>query len=148
MNQSRQHQLRSTCPVNFALEIFGDKWSLLIIRDMIFAGKRTYNELLDSPEKIATNILAARLKMLEETGIIKKEYDPNRKTRTKYVYAMTTMGLDLVPLFLEIMLWGDSYHPMEGTHKQITKQAQQNKAALVEEIRRSVQAHKPVVLSV
>jgi DNA-binding HxlR family transcriptional regulator len=144
MDQLQQHQFRSECPINFALEIFGDKWSLLIVRDMIFAGKSTYNDFLDSQEKIATNILASRLKMLEDMGIIQKERDPSLKTKTKYVYRLTPGGIDLIPLIVEIMLWSESRCPLGDELHAIVKRAHRDKQALIEDLRRSAKARKPL----
>lgn len=98
---------RSHCPINFSLEIFGDKWTLLIIRDLIFLKKRTYGELKNSPEGIATNILADRLSLLENEGIIIKQLDPtNGKV---YLYTLTQKGIDVLPVILEMCLWGAHY---------------------------------------
>lgn len=94
---------RSNCPVNFGLEAFGDRWSLLIIRDIIFWGKKTYSDFLRSDEQIATNILAARLASLEEAGIVFRTAHPTDKR--KDVYGLTTRGLDLIPLMVEIISW-------------------------------------------
>jgi DNA-binding HxlR family transcriptional regulator len=76
--------LRSHCPVNFALEHFGDKWSLLIIRDLMFKGKRHYNEFFESEEKVSTSVLGDKLKGLEEAGIITKGEDSVKKSRIRY----------------------------------------------------------------
>jgi DNA-binding HxlR family transcriptional regulator len=102
MNDSERN-LRSNCPVNFGLESFGDKWSLLIIRDIVFWGKRKYGDFLDSDERIATNILAARLSQLEQEGILVKSPDPVDKRRD--VYSLTEKGLELIPLLVEIISW-------------------------------------------
>ncbi|MEP6848104.1 MAG: helix-turn-helix domain-containing protein, partial [Acidobacteriota bacterium] len=75
---------RSNCPVNFAVETIGDKWSLVILRDIIFWGKRTYGEFLKSDERIATNILAGRLEYLEKEGLISKTHDPADKRKEIY----------------------------------------------------------------
>lgn len=99
--------MRSDCPLNYALELFGDKWSLLIIRDMIFFNKRYYQEFLLSEEKISTNILANRLLMLENKGFISKEQSPDHKQ--KKIYSLTEKGIDLVPIIIEIGLWSDKY---------------------------------------
>lgn len=133
------HEYRSDCPVNLAVEIFGDKWSLLIVRDMIFDDKSTYKEFLDSQEKIATNILSSRLKMLEEAGIIQKQSDPVRKTKTKSVYVLTPMGIDLIPLFVEIMLWSGQHRKehvsQDSIAQDIIEKAHRNKQALITELR-------------
>ena len=101
--------LRSHCPVNFGLETFGDKWSLLILRDIVFRGKRTYGEFLKSEEGFATNILAARLDHLEKEGILRRKADP--ADARKGVFEMTEKGLELIPMLFEIMLWSAKYDP-------------------------------------
>ncbi|NYT85247.1 winged helix-turn-helix transcriptional regulator [Pollutimonas harenae] len=95
--------LRSHCPVNYGVEIFGDRWSLLIIRDIVFIGKKTYGEFLKSEEGIATNILASRLALLEEQGILSKAPSPTDKR--KDFYTLTEKGRDLIPILLNIILW-------------------------------------------
>lgn len=96
--------LRSHCPINYSLEIFGDTWSLLILRDIVYFNKRTYNEFLASEEHIAPNILAARLKLLQDRGLLIKKPHPN--DRRKEIYELTEDGLDVVPLLLELAAWG------------------------------------------
>ncbi len=101
-----KHKYRSSCPISSALDIIGDKWSLLIIRDMMFAGKKTYSEFSNSSEKIATNILSSRLSMLEELGIINKgKLEGNKKTN---IYTLTKKGRELLPIILEIAQWSDA----------------------------------------
>lgn len=102
---------RSTCPVNLALEIFGDKWTLLIIRDLLFEGKRYYREFLHSEEKIATNILADRLERLEKEGLIVKQQDERHKQKIKY--SLTERGIDLLPLMVEVGAWSAKYLPVD-----------------------------------
>jgi DNA-binding HxlR family transcriptional regulator len=114
-------QQRSLCPINLALEIFGDKWSLLIVRDLMFAGKRHYRELLQSEEGISSNILAERLGKLVEAGILTKEEDPSHKQ--KAIYSLTPMGVDLLPVLANIGIWGRKYLP-------VTKESSANAAAL------------------
>lgn len=98
---------RSDCPVSFALDFFGDKWTLLIIRDLVFEGKKFYKDFLNSKEGIATNILSNRLKKLQQAGIIESAvYEP---LKTKKVYSLTQKGKDLVPVLLEMMLWSAKY---------------------------------------
>ncbi len=100
---------RSDCPINFALETFGDRWSLLIIRDMVYAGKQTYGEFLDSAEGIATNILSSRLARLEQNGLLIK--GPHATDRRKEVYSLTEKGRDLLPVLQELRRWSDRYAP-------------------------------------
>lgn len=98
---------RSHCPINFSLEAFGDKWTLLILRDMVFRGKKSYGEFLKSEEGFATNILAARLEHLENEGILKKVADPEDARRSQFV--LTEKGLDLVPVLFQMMVWSEKY---------------------------------------
>lgn len=95
----------SGCLISNSLDIFGDKWSLLIIRDMIFFGKETYGEFLKSPEKIATNILASRLQNLEKEGIIIKKEHPESKA--KNLYYLTEKGITLLPILVEMYHWAE-----------------------------------------
>ena len=97
------HHRRSDCPINFALETFGDPWSLLIIRDIIYFGKKTYGEFLASEEGMATNILASRLARLEEQGILVKK--PSGQDKRKEEYILTEKGLDLIPILVEMANW-------------------------------------------
>ncbi len=99
--------LRSHCPVNFGLEAFGDRWSLLILRDIIFRGKRTYGEFLKSEEGFATNILASRLNQLVEEGILQRE--GHESDGRKDVYSLTQKGLDLIPMLFEMVVWSEKY---------------------------------------
>lgn len=98
---------RSECPFSRSLDIWGDKWSLLIIRDIIFLEKNTYGDFLKSPEGISTNILANRLQQLEEHGIIEKMEHPDSKT--KFLYKLTPKGIGLIPMMADMYLWADSY---------------------------------------
>ncbi|ANK71297.1 MULTISPECIES: helix-turn-helix domain-containing protein [Ensifer] len=102
--------MRSGCPINLSLEVFGDKWSLLIIRDMIFGGKRHFRELLRSQEGISSNILADRLKMLVEQGMLTKRDDPTHKQ--KAIYSLTEMTIALVPIMAQLGTWGRRYLPV------------------------------------
>ena len=102
---------RSGCPINLTLEIVGDKWSLLIIRDMIFGNRRHFRELLTkSEEGIASNILSDRLKRLTEQGIISKADDPSHKQ--KAVYSLTEQGIELLPVLAQMAAWGRRYLPV------------------------------------
>ena len=94
---------RSGCPLNASVEILGDRWSLLIIRDMMLRGFRTYKEFLESYEGIATNILADRLQNLIVHGIITAERDPS--DGRKLIYSLTAKGIDLAPVLTEMVLW-------------------------------------------
>jgi DNA-binding HxlR family transcriptional regulator len=102
---------RSGCPINLTLEVFGDKWSLLIIRDMMFGNRRHFRELLSrSEEGIASNILADRLKRLVEQGMITRADDPSHKQ--KAIYSLTEKAIQLVPVFAQIGAWGRRHLPV------------------------------------
>ena len=99
------YTFRSKCPLSSALDVMGDKWSLLIIRDMLFEHKKTFKDFSCSEEGIATNILSDMLSKLEEFGIISKGKLPdNKKTN---IYRLTEKGLELMPVLLELLLWSD-----------------------------------------
>jgi len=106
---------RSYCPVNLALEVFGDKWSLLIVRDLLLTGKSSFRELLCSEEKIATNILQDRLEKLEQEGIIVRVQDENHKQ--KYNILLTKKGIDLLPILVLISEWGLKHTPVDDEHR-------------------------------
>lgn len=99
--------MRSDCPLNFGLEIFGDKWTLLIIRDLMFFGKRYYGEFLESAEGISTNILADRLAMLEKQKFIVKK--KSKAHKQKFIYNLTQKGIDLLPIIISIGVWSEQY---------------------------------------
>lgn len=95
------------CPIAFALDTFGDRWSLLIVRDIALRGSRTYSEFRNTSERIATNVLADRLRELEADGIIEKTRDP--ENRRMNIYALTEKGCDLIPVVLEMVRWSAKY---------------------------------------
>ena len=119
------------------MEVFGDKWSLLIIRDVMLRDKVSYSEFLNSEEKIATNILVNRLKVLEAEKILFKEVSPQNKS--KYVYSLTQKGLDLLPIVIEIMDWGAKYNE-NCPRRELGKKIQKNKAKVVKDLSRSLKS--------
>ncbi len=94
---------RSGCPISIALELLGDPWSLLIVRDLMFKGERTFSGFQNAGEGIATNILAERLARLERAGIITRREDPDDRRRA--IYELTPKGVDLAPVLVELVLW-------------------------------------------
>ena len=120
---------RSDCPISNSLEAWGDKWSLLIIRDLMFHKVRTYGDFLKSPEKIATNILAARLVALEENEIITKSIHPDSKA--KFLYQLTEKGIHLVPVIVEINLWAEKYYPVPEERKDMLEKIHKDKEAFI-----------------
>jgi DNA-binding HxlR family transcriptional regulator len=105
--EDREH--RSGCPINLSLEVLGDSWSLLIIRDLMFGNARHFRELLRSEEGISSNILADRLKKLVSQGLITSTDDPTHKQKT--LYSLTEMGIALVPVIAQLGIWGRTFLP-------------------------------------
>jgi DNA-binding HxlR family transcriptional regulator len=120
---------RSNCPVSCSLDIWGDKWSLLIVRDLMFAKQCTYGDFLKSDEKIATNILASRLQTLEENEIITKSDHPDSKA--KVLYKLTQKGIDLLPLMIEINLWAEKYFNIPTERKAMLKEVKKDKEKFI-----------------
>jgi DNA-binding HxlR family transcriptional regulator len=127
---------RSGCPLNVSLEMLGDRWSLLIIRDMLVRGFRTYKEFLASDEGIATNVLADRLRKLEAHGIISSDPDPF--DGRKLIYSLTPKGVDLAPVLTEMVLWAARHqetgnqalvHALRTDRQRFLEQLQQRWAA-------------------
>ncbi|MCE7992952.1 MAG: helix-turn-helix transcriptional regulator [Roseivirga sp.] len=109
MEKTRNY--KSYCPQYLGLDVFGDKWTLLIIRDMMIDGKRHFREFLQSEEKIASNILTNRLNMLEAEGIVTRHGDQSHKQ--KIIYSLTQKGIDLFPIIMAIAEWSVNYQPVD-----------------------------------
>lgn len=133
----KKQERRSDCPINFALQTFGDGWSLLIIRDIVYFGKKSYGEFLDSDERIATNILASRLAQLEDSGILIKLPHPN--DRRKEVYSLTDKGLDLIPVLVELSNWGAQHDPQTAAPKAWIDLVNDNREEMIRLMRETVQ---------
>jgi DNA-binding HxlR family transcriptional regulator len=125
-------KIRSHCPTNFALEHFGDKWSLLIIRDLMFKGKRHYNEFFESEERVSTSVLGDRLKSLEESGIISKGADDIKKSRIKY--SLTEKGIALLPMMIEMIIWSGTFDGETAAGDDFLALARSDKPALLAEL--------------
>lgn len=123
---------RSSCPINVTLETVGDAWSLLIVRDLMFFGRRTYNEFLNAGENIATNILSDRLQKLESYGIIVKRRDPVDARR--YIYRLTEKGMDLAPMLVEMILWAALYE-QTAAPPEVISEMRENRAGFIAGIR-------------
>jgi DNA-binding HxlR family transcriptional regulator len=124
---------RSGCPVSRSLEIFGDRWSLLIIRDLMIRGLRNFKEFQQSGEGIASNMLTDRLRKLEKSGIISGEAGETDGRRVDY--RLTQKGIDLAPVLLELLLWGAQYEDTGAPCAAVKKMAEQRKKIL-DEVRR------------
>lgn len=121
--------MRSDCPISYALDFFGDKWTFLIIRDLAFEDKKFYSDFLNSKEGIATNILSDRLKKLEQNGVVEKSV--YEQLKTKKVYALTEKGRQLIPVLVEMILWSSKYDDSLAIPKPFLEKAKTNKEALV-----------------
>jgi DNA-binding HxlR family transcriptional regulator len=124
---------RSGCPVSISLERFGDRWSLLIIRDLMVRGFRTFKEFQESDEGIATNILADRLRKLKAAGIITGEVEETDGRRVNY--RLTEKGIDLAPVLLDLLIWG-SRHEETGAPCALIAKMEQNRDQVLAEARR------------
>jgi DNA-binding HxlR family transcriptional regulator len=123
---------RSDCPISYALDFFGDKWTFLIIRDLAFKGMQFYKDFLNAEEGIATNILSDRLKKLESFGVIQSSV--YEKLRTKKVYTLTEKGKDLIPILVEMILWSAKHDPQTAADPEFVQQALHNKEKLIADV--------------
>lgn len=121
------------CPVAFGLDTFGDRWTLLVIREMMLRGKQTYGEFLAIDENISTNILADRLKHLEAEGIIDRTQDPGN--RRSFTYTLTPKGRDLAPVLLEIIRWSGKYDNRPFALKTIPNKIKRDRKGLEAKLR-------------
>ena len=136
-------QRRSGCPVSISLDIFGDRWSLLIVRDLMVRGYRTFKEFHESGEGIATNVLADRLSRLEKAGIISAEADPADQRRVNY--RLTEKGIDLAPVLLELLIWG-ARHEQTAAPCALIANMEQNREQILAEVRRRWREGDPTPL--
>lgn len=127
---------RSSCPIASMLDIVGDKWSLLIVRDMLLQGKKTFKDFSASPEKIAPGILSSRLKWLEVNELITKQKLPDNQKEN--IYLLTQKGIELAPIITEIILWSDKNLRMQNVEMLSIAQAgfNQDKAKVTEGIQK------------
>ncbi|BFO67181.1 winged helix-turn-helix transcriptional regulator [Chryseobacterium sp. KCF3-3] len=131
---------RSDCPISCSLEIWGDKWSLLIIRDLMLKKECTYGDFLKADEKIATNILATRLQNLLDHGIIDKKDHPDNKL--KILYFLTQKGIDLIPVIVEINLWGDQYLTIPDDRKKLLEEIKKDKEGFIKRAKTYLSSEK------
>ena len=124
---------RSACPISFALDILGDRWTLLVVRDLVFAGKRNFQDFLASPEKIATNILANRLARLQQAGVVTRRRDASHVRRVDY--SLTPKGLDLIPVLLELIRWGATHDPETAAPAAIVRRIEHDRDGFAAELR-------------
>jgi DNA-binding HxlR family transcriptional regulator len=129
--------------VNISLEVFGDRWSLLIVRDLMVRGFTTFQDFLESGEGIATNILAGRLKRLQRSGIVTSERDESDGRRV--IYRLTEKGIDLAPVMLELLIWA-AQHEKTGAPPAVITELAKTRRAVVKETRRRWKARDPAPL--
>ncbi len=138
-----QMKRRSGCPVSISLEMFGDRWSLLVIRDLMVRGNKTFKEFQASGEGIASNVLADRLRRLERVGIVTSEVEKADGRRINY--RLTEKGIDLAPVILELLLWG-ARHEETGAPCNLMAEMAKNREWVLAETRRRWQEGDPTPL--
>lgn len=124
---------KSGCPIDYAATMFGDRWTLLVLRDLS-KGKRLFSEFAEADEGIAPNILSSRLKQLEKFGIVTRRIDP--ANRRQVVYELTEKGLDLTPIIIELTLWSAKHDPKSFVTKEFVELATRDREGLVREIKK------------
>jgi DNA-binding HxlR family transcriptional regulator len=134
--ENSQIKRRSHCPISFSLDVFGDKWSLLILRDIMFYNRTHFRDFAPH-EHISTNILSDRLAKLEAMDLISKQRDP--KLKNQYIYSVTPTGKTLLPLLTEMTLWGLEHDPGSLASEAFVSRAQTEKQKVVREIARSIE---------
>ena len=133
MHKTPSRDRRSGCPISIALEMLGDAWSLLIVRDLMFKERQTYNEFLQGGERIASNILADRLRKLEDAGIVEKRRDASDARR--FVYRLSAKGIDLAPIMIELVIWS-ARHEVTDAPAAVVRAMRTDRAASVADVRK------------
>ena len=129
---------RSGCPISLSLELLGDRWTLLIVRDLIFAGKTHFREFLVSEEGISSRTLAERLQTLQDEGIVTKSDDPTHKL--KAIYRLTEAGIDLLPVLATLGAWGSKYRKADDKLARIADELAAGGEAALEQMRKKLRA--------
>lgn len=127
-------QRRSGCPISFALDVLGDKWTLLVLRDLLLKGKHHYREFLEAGENIATNILSDRLKRLEAEGLLTKDRDQDN--RKQVIYQPTKKSLALLPVLIEVAYWGATHDPKTAAPRDFVRTTRRDRDAMFVKIRK------------
>jgi DNA-binding HxlR family transcriptional regulator len=139
MPKSSSRGRRSSCPISIALETLGDAWSLLIVRDLMFKDRQTYNEFLQGEEGIASNILADRLRRLEAAGIVEKQRDASDARR--FVYRLSAKGIDLAPVLVELVIWS-ARHEQTDAPAAVLRAMRTDRDAFIADVRQRWRARK------
>lgn len=129
---------KSGCPINRSLELLGDRWTLLIVRDLIFASKKHFREFLLSDEGISSRTLAERLQTLQEEGIITRSGDPSHKL--KAIYRLTEAGIDLLPVLATLGAWGSRYRNADGELARVADELAAGGEAALEQLKQQLRA--------
>ena len=123
---------RSHCPIRFALDVVGDRWALLIVRDLLFKSKHYFREFADSEERIATNILTDRLGKLEAHGIVTREQEASNRRNVRY--ELTRKGRELAPILLELIRWSGKHDPTTAAPRSYLRRIDREREKLVVEL--------------
>ena len=137
LRRSRNQSHRSGCAIGITLDMLGDPWTLLVVRDLMFKGGKTFGDFLSADEGVATNILTARLCRLKANGIVEKRRDPADARRL--IYRLTGKGIDLAPAIVEIVLWATSYEQTDAP-PELIQSMRTDKAAFLKQLRAAWQA--------
>lgn len=130
----KNDQIRpSGCPIAYGLDIIGDRWSLLVIRDIMIKGNKTYSDFLEAEEGIASNILNDRLKKLTSLGILDKSRDPHN--RRSFIYELTEKGQDLAPLVIEMVIWSGKHDTRDNASKEVLTKILQGREQFESDLR-------------
>jgi DNA-binding HxlR family transcriptional regulator len=129
---------RSGCPISLSLELLGDRWTLLIVRDMVFAGKTHFREFLLSDEGISSRTLAERLQTLQDEGIVTKSDDPTHKL--KAIYRLTEAGIDLLPVLATLGAWGSKYRNADNELARIADELAAGGEVALEQMKKKLRA--------
>lgn len=140
MRRSPTREHRSGCPIGIALDLIGDPWTLLVVRDLMFKGGKTFNDFLGAGEGIATNILADRLARLEANGIVDKARDPQDARR--FEYRLTERGIALAPMLVELVLWSAAYEKTDAP-QEVLRAMRSDREGFLAQVRRDWQAARP-----
>ena len=130
--KSPRRRAERQCPIDYALQVFGDRWTLLVLRDLMLAGHRHFRDLALAKEGIATNILAARLRKLEASGLVVRRPDPH--DRRRIFYALTDKALDLIPVLLEISRWSARYDRRTAAPRTLVERYDQDRQRLIRDL--------------
>ena len=136
---------RSQCPISFALDVLGDRWTLLVVRDLALKGKSSFSELMASDEAIASNILTERLSRLEAHGVVVVARDHNDRRRK--VYRLTEAGKDLLPILLDMLVWGAAHDAhVSPTAQRLARAAADNRDGVLQQLRARLDNNTPAHL--